>query len=137
MNSLIIIREDQIQKQSNQISYMENLVNNAKEVANDTNVDMLEKDMHAEERKEYIGVMETKVEELNGTINNKKRRMELCEAESRKLAEENKFFKKENEVAAKHLIDMDKVNQDRLQQLKNTIEKQVDMISAMTKELDK
>ena len=32
---------------------------------------------------------------------------------------------------------MDKVNQDRLQQLKNTIEKQVDMISAMTKELDK
>ena len=62
-----------------------------------------------------------------------KRRMELCEEESRKLAEESNYFKKENEVAAKHLIDMDKVNQDRLKQLRNTIEKQVDKISAMAK----
>ena len=109
LNSLLITREDQIQKQANQISYMKNSITKAKEVVNDANVDMLERDIHTEERKEYIAVLETKVEEL----------------------------KKENEVASKHLIDMDKVNQDRLQQLKNTIEKQVEVISNMTKELDK
>ena len=137
LNILLINREEQIQKQANQISDMKSSINNTKEVINDTNVEMLKKDIYVEERNDYIRVMETKVEELNTIINNQKRRMELVEDESRKLAEESKFFKKENEVASKHLIDMDKVNQERLQQLKNTIEKQVYMITVMTKELDK
>ena len=47
LNSRLIIREEQIQKQANKISDTKNPISNVKEVVNDTNVDMLEKDMYA------------------------------------------------------------------------------------------
>ena len=68
LNRLLILREEQIQNQANQISNMKDTLNNAKQVVNDNNVDMLEKDIHADERKEYIDVMETKIKQQENQI---------------------------------------------------------------------
>ena len=97
LNRLLILREEQIQNQANQISNMKDNLNNAKQVVNDNNVDMLEKDMYEDERKEYINVLETKVEQLEQQIQDLNKthakRMSNLETEALEVDKENKGHK--------------------------------------------
>ena len=97
LNRLLILREEQIQNQANQISNMKDNLNNAKQVVNNNNVDILEKDINADERKEYIKVIETKIEQLEQQIKDLKethaKRMSNLETEALEINKINNGHK--------------------------------------------
>ena len=85
------------------------------------------------ENKEY----KDKVMKAETELNNQRRRMQLWEEENSKLAEETKYFKKENEEASKYIREINEINQHSIQVLNNKIATQEQVIFSMNKELEK